>query len=108
MTEMPFGKYKGEDILKVPTYYFIMALEAEWLDKPYYTNLKSKILVELKKRLENLDLIDHYSSKATNNTQEKSDRPKLQTVYRKLAMKYHPDKSGGSSLGMQALNDFYE
>jgi DnaJ-class molecular chaperone len=84
--KMPFGKYKEKEIGDIPESYL------HWL-------------------VDNVDLWGQLRYEVYNilgiedNQLVLSDGVK--SIYRKLAMKYHPDR-GGNTMAMQAINEFYE
>jgi hypothetical protein len=86
--KMPFGKFKGTLISDLPTNYIAYALEEFELPDELNGKLKDEIC-------ERLYLFPQ------SNKSEKT----FKDVFRKLAIKYHPDK-GGSGVEMKVLNEF--
>ena len=81
---MIFGKYKGVPINEIPEGYL------EWL-------------------IDNVNLYEPLLSAVYEALIAKTaDRHDIKTVYRRMAFKYHPDRVGGSTEIMQAINEFYE
>jgi hypothetical protein len=83
----PFGKYKGFLLRDIPTTYLAYAIETFDLPDELMDGLRS----EMVDRLE----LGNY----------KSDFNKVQSIYRQLSKRYHPD-AGGTKEAMQAINDF--
>ena len=91
---MPFGKYKGRSVYSIPRDYLA------WLrdECRLYGRLARAVDDALgQDSFEQDDIIPPDSF----------DGDALKTIYRKLALKWHPDH-GGSTEAMQALNDFYD
>lgn len=86
---MPFGKYEGRLIDDIPDNYLL------WLWEN--VDLQGPLLDAVARRIPNIreTLQGPVSPNAINS------------VYRQLAVKWHPDK-GGSKSAMQAINEFYE
>lgn len=87
---MPFGKFKGEEIEDLPSSYLVFLIEQCDNLKPF-----------LKEEIENE--LDFRFGKDKNMPAVSKD---VKAVYKKLALKYHPDK-GGNTMAMQAVNEFY-
>ena len=87
---MPFGKFKGVFITEIPTNYLCYAIEE--FDLP--VELQNQIKFEISIRL------DIAPVEISNKTEQD-----FKNAYRKLSVKYHPDK-GGSGLEMKVLNEF--
>ena len=83
---MPFGKFRGSDVEEIESQYLF------WL-------------------FENVPLREPLKTFVFNTLEIRSLVPvandKIKTIYRELALKYHPDH-GGNKEAMQALNEFYE
>lgn len=86
---IPFGKHRGQSVADLPTSYLAWLLEECDLKN---NNLKEEIRNTLYFRMKVLNVIPDAL-------------PDVKNVYRKLSMKYHPDR-GGSVAAMQAINDF--
>ena len=80
---MPFGKYKGWEIGDIPVEYL------EWLIDN--VELKGGLAAEVRDMLEMARPVDGLV---------------VSSIYRRLAMKWHPDK-GGNTEAMAAINEFY-
>lgn len=87
---MPFGKFKGVFITEIPTNYLCYAIEE--FDLPI--ELQNQIKFEISIRL------DIAPIEVSNKTEQD-----FKNAYRKLSVKYHPDK-GGSDIEMKVLNEF--
>jgi uncharacterized protein (DUF3820 family) len=88
--KFPFGKYKGTELVELPTTYITYALEE--FDLPDELAFDLKVILALR-----LDM----TSKQTINAL------KVKTVYRLLSKKYHPDK-GGNEEAFKSLTEFYK
>jgi hypothetical protein len=84
--KMPFGKYKGERLMNLPSNYIIYALDEFDLPDELNSELKSILYNRL------------FTSKDAILP--------IKSIYRQMAKKYHPD-SGGSHECMVAITDFY-
>jgi hypothetical protein len=82
---MPFGKFKGYDVETLPAAYLVWLAEKVELREP----LRSAVMAAIGESIPERQV------------------DKVTTVYRELAVKYHPDK-GGHHLAMVAINEFYE
>lgn len=91
---MPWGKNKGDDIEDLDSSYIVYCLENFDL-KP-----------DLRGAMER-EMHDRYSLHKSAYHNEKIDDKKVKDVYRKLSLKYHPDK-GGNNMAMAAVNEFKE
>lgn len=98
-TRMPFGKYKGIDILELPSNYLLYALET--FDLP--EELTIVLSTTLYDRLIAMPNCGGYFENMVINIG--IDEHKIKAVYKALTLKYHPDK-GGSHEAMQAINEF--
>lgn len=86
---MPFGKYKGEELINLPPNYLTYAL----IEFDLHQELKESMLKILLMHLG----VEHLMFKDSNL--------KVDKVYKQLSLKYHPDRGGGTE-AMQAINDF--
>ena len=83
--EMPFGKYKGEDVEDLPESYL------RWLTSiDLYGSLREAVYEALGKP-----------------DPQKQLPAQIQLVYKQIAKRWHPD-TGGSDEAMTAVNEFYE
>ena len=89
---IPFGKFKGQRIIDLPPNYLTYSLVE--FDLP--TDLK-QLMFDV--------LLQHVDPDNSLNSIEEIEPEKVKQVYKKLSLKYHPDK-GGSTEAMQAINDF--
>ncbi|MBA2883060.1 hypothetical protein HNR65_003417 [Desulfosalsimonas propionicica] len=85
--KMPFGKYRGFEVDEIPEDYL------RWLVKN--VNLREPLRSSVFEALDEHPEREILPEQAT-----------IKTIYRRLSMKYHPDK-GGDTAAMQAINDFY-
>lgn len=100
--KMPFGKYKGYYLVDLPESYIVYALTEFDLDD----ELKESLVVALINKLKVWDILTYWCcSKTTTNNSTGLNKIKVDSVYKTLAFKYHPDK-GGSNEAMQAINEF--
>lgn len=83
----PFGKYKGIQLIEIPTTYITYALEEFELPKDLDEQLKVILCLRL-----------GLTSDVKNLNVKK--------VYREMVKKYHPDK-GGDQTSFSAISDFY-
>lgn len=86
---MPFGKYKGEELINLPPNYLTYALIEFDLPQELKESMLEILLMHLG--------VEHLIFKDSNL--------KVDKVYKQLSLKYHPDR-GGSTEAMQAINDF--
>jgi alpha-mannosidase len=84
---MPFGKHRGEELSDIPDDYLIWCLDSCESMSP---TLRKAIEAHLK--------IEESKSPVSSITTI------VPTWYRRLAMEFHPDKRGGSHIGMLAVN----
>ena len=91
---MPFGKHKGREVSRLPESYLWWLRENITLRQP----LKSAIERILFPPRDDKETIIIYGL----------DMKQIQKTYRSLALKWHPDKLGGNTFAMAALNEFYE
>ena len=96
---MPFGKYKGIDISKLPSNYLLYALEA--FDLP--DELAMELTTTLHDRLISMPNCGMYFENIVFRVG--IEEHKIKSVYKALTLKYHPDR-GGSHEAMQAINEF--
>ncbi len=90
---LDFGKHKGKLIVDVPTSYL------EWVLRefePAGSHLRKAIELELNRR---------YGFDSKTQPQLPDLSATITQWHRKLAMKYHPDRTGGSHEAMAAIND---
>ena len=97
-----FGKYCGWPLDEVPASYLGLALETFTIPEA----LQNAIRVEMMTRFELIDQPPPIVPKHSHSQALTFDVVKL--IYRRLSMKHHPDKPGGSTQAMQAVNEFYE
>jgi hypothetical protein len=85
---MPFGKYRGQLVDQIPVEYL------EWVQRhiPLREPLRSAV---------------YRMTSAPTISDDQISAEKVQTVYHRLARKYHPDL-GGNVVAMQAINEFRE
>ena len=86
---MPFGKYKGRSVDDIPENYLFWLWEEVDLRGPLHDAVAQRI----------------SNIRKTGRGPVSPDA--ISSVYRRLAVKWHPDK-GGSTSAMQAINEFYE
>ena len=97
---MPFGKYQGQSVYDIP------------IDYIYWLKNNASLFGELE------DIVDERIEKAEQEQYEEAQRENsqlvtafemglLKTIYRRIAMKWHPDQ-GGSTQAMPAVNEFYD
>lgn len=96
---MPFGKYKGVEILELPSNYILYALETFDLPEELTISL-TQIFYD---RLINLPNCGGYFENMVLFVG--AEPAKVKSIYKALTLKYHPDK-GGSHEAMQAINEF--
>ena len=88
---MPFGKHKGVPVNQLPLDYLYWLVHNTALREPLGTVVKHAYKVAMGA---------YEAPQVTAN-------PDAQKIYRKLALKWHPDR-GGNTSAMAALNDFME
>jgi hypothetical protein len=100
--KLPFGKHKGRRLTRVPTDYLVWCRDRCSTLPP---ELKAAVALELARR---------EATSATPTSSGESVSPigqslaaTIRTLFRNLALKYHPDR-GGSPEAMRALNEFHE
>ena len=87
---MPFGKHKGEPVNQLPLDYLYWLVHNTALREPLSTVVKHAYKVAM----------GAYDPPV-------KDSSDVQKAYRRLALKWHPDR-GGNTSAMAALNDFME
>ena len=93
MMRMPFGKHKGELVHSLPADYInwlwcncsLREPLKTYVGRAYFSALRSEPMAPV----------------------VEPDASRVQNVYRRLALKWHPDR-GGSNDAMAAVNEFYE
>lgn len=101
--QMPFGKYKGWSLEDVPDDYLVWVLD-------YATSAGPTLKAAIRQRL-GLDPQPQPAPGASyaSDSGLPTDRVRqsVQSWYRRMAMKYHPDR-GGSDAQMQAIGEAYQ
>jgi len=97
---MRFGKYKGFPVEYLPTDYLFWL----WREVDLREPLLSAVQCEIQDRADRINQDEEFSS---CTAESEMDLGRIKQIYRKLAIKYHPDK-GGTTEAMQAINEFYE
>ena len=116
---MLFGKYKDKEIAEIPLEYL------HWLANNVELKgaLKWSICKHLKMNVDDLEQLQNdYNTAFEENKVLKEEISKLQkpsskpskttknnfdSLYRKLAMKYHPDR-GGDEIAMKVVNEIFD
>ena len=97
-----FGKYAGEHLEDIPTDYLV------WLQNN--VKFRSEILRQAVDR--ELRRRSRFRESHSESHQEQEERPNLfpavRKIYRDLCLEFHPDKRGGSSEAMKAVNAFWD
>jgi hypothetical protein len=110
--KMPFGKYKGKRLTKLPTDYLVWCRDK-------CDSLTEAMRAAIEEEL--ADRTDAPASDEAGETTAAAELPKVPKVsplgqtlagdvrmlFRNLALKYHPDR-GGSHEAMRALNEFHD
>ena len=101
---MPFGKHAGTYVDELPDSYLQWLFWQDFL-KP---ELADAVKIEIAGRWPNK--INIQITEAQPRRQPKKQiKAELQTIYRNMARRYHPDVAGpGSTRAMQAINEFWE
>jgi|SRR5215471_20221096 len=81
--KMPFGKYKGWELSKVPEDYLMWVLEECNIKEALATAIEIQLGLRVVETVDN-DVVSRW--------------------YRQMASEFHPDKRGGTHLGMLAVN----
>jgi hypothetical protein len=129
--KMPFGQHKGSDLANIPVSYLRWVLEDSQYATPALraairaqlgiappTPPQANESVDAQHRIEEIQrnaqrIIDSMREKQfieleqTRRATVEAVRVSIRSVYRELAMRYHPDH-GGSSTAMIALNHMHE
>jgi hypothetical protein len=101
---MPFGKHSGTDIDELPDSYLQWLFWQDFL-KP---ELADAVRLEIAGRWPDKIHVQIIEAKPKRQP-KKQMKTELQTVYRQMARRYHPDVAGpGSTRAMQAVNDFMD
>jgi hypothetical protein len=103
--QIDFGKHNGMEIEDLPGTYIWWLLGQDFV---YYKpilleHLQQEAITRWPERLPTR-IIKEIVTEPARQVSIKSD---VQGIFRKLAMKYHPDH-GGNTLAMAALNEFRE
>ena len=103
--QIDFGKFNGTEIEELPGSYIWWLLGQDFVYyKPVLLSyLQQEAISRWPERLPT-KIIKEIVTEPAKQINIKAD---VQGIFRKLAMKYHPDH-GGSNLAMQALNEFRE
>ena len=109
MRSLPFGKHRGTPLEKVPTQYLRWVLSTVDLDR--YPGLRPAI----KARLDLAHAVGgspHTSARIPASMTGGPDpvwvKQKINQCYREGALLYHPDRRGGSTEAMVAINTTFE
>jgi hypothetical protein len=97
MRSLPFGKHRGTPLEKVPTPYLRWVLSTVDLDR--YPGLRPAIEARLALGATG----EHYPDYPRAGIKQRVDR-----CYREMALLYHPDRRGGSTEAMVAINTTFE
>lgn len=97
MRSLPFGKHRGTPLEKVPTQYLRWVLSSVDLDR--YPGLRPAI----EARLALGATAEHYP-----DCPKAWIKQKINQCYREVALLYHPDRRGGSTEAMIAVNTTFE
>ena len=92
---MPFGKYRGRAVSELPEDYL------EWLQEN--VDLRPPLAAAVAAALEAAEAAEMDARRYPVGI----DAELVQRVYRRLAIKWHPDK-GGNLEAMKAVNEFYD
>lgn len=91
--QMPFGKFEGDPVFKLPDNYLLWLQSNIELREP----LKTQVFSEMEAR----GLLPARISGTL-------DPERVKAVYRELSLQFHPDRIGGDGEAQRALNLFYE
>lgn len=95
-----FGRFKGERLENIPDSYLKwLWLDSDFLDRDIFYEVQE----EAKRRW-----AEKIPTRYINPMSFKKniDSHKIKSIYKKLALEFHPDRSG-STAAMQSLNRFY-
>src|SRR5262249_34051147 len=110
--KMPFGKYKGKRINKLPTDYLVWCRDK-------CDNLTDELRAAVEEELaDRTDATREGDEERAAEAEVVARAPKVsplgqtlagdvRMLFRNLALKYHPDR-GGSHEAMRALNEFHD
>jgi Putative quorum-sensing-regulated virulence factor len=105
--KMPFGKYRGKRLAKVPTDYLVWCRDS---CSTVTDELRALIVQELARR-EDLPPAEEGAATTSRGPTMSPLGQMLagnaRMLFKNLAMKYHPDR-GGSDVAMTALNEFHD
>jgi tellurite resistance protein len=97
---MPFGKFRGYNLEDLPDHYLKWLLfDADFVQGQLLSEIQDEVERRWPCRMPTVFTSDFRC--------EAVDSQKLKSVYRKLAVQFHPDK-GGYLEAMKAINLFYE
>lgn len=85
---MPFGKHRGTPVDELPENYLTWVWENVRLREPLRSAVEDALFLSCPPA-------------------PMPDQDVVKSIYRELAMKWHPDR-GGTTSAMQAVNEFYE
>ena len=88
--KMPFGKFKGYEVEEIELQYLL------WLEG--HVPLRGPIRVAVAQEIEFRRGLEVAVP----------DQDKVKRIYHELSFKWHPDRIGGNTQAMQAINEFYQ
>jgi hypothetical protein len=100
---MPFGKHRGLPVEDLPPSYLLWMLE-NIDNKPYLTAIAWEALADWLEDRDEASRSIRGCSPVSMAPAKADFAPAIRTLQREMALRFHPDRDGGSHQAMVAIN----